>query len=182
VLLFSKVDIRSIVRGHLLTLRDNRFGDAVSYGDLAIFFGLPVVFGLGILFYRFSFRIDAVNGFLNVFSILTGLLLNLLVLVISLAAGKPSQSFNQARRLRLIKEIFANISFAVIVAVLVVCTALGALSYMRSVTGATTGIVATFLLSSLTMNFVLTLLMVLKRMYILLDKELDGTSDQPKAA
>lgn len=180
--LFNKVDLSGVIRGHFATLRDNRFGESISYGDLGLFFGLPVLFGCGLLFYHFGFRVDAVNGFLYAFSVLVGLLLNLLVLIVSMPSAKPPSNVNHARRLRLIKEIFANICFAVVVAVLVVCTALGALSYMRSNAGATTGGVATFLLSSLTLNFVLTLLMVLKRMYILLDKELEGASDHTRAA
>jgi hypothetical protein len=178
----NKIDIRGILRAHLSTLRDSRFGERLSPADLAIFFIVPCVFGGILLFSRFAFRVDAVNGFLWVFSILTGLLLNLLVLVITLASAKPPQNVSHAKRLRLIKEIFANICFAVVVAVMVMCVALAALSYMRSNPGATTGKIATFLLSGLTFNFVLTLLMVLKRMYILLERELDGVSDQPRAA
>jgi hypothetical protein len=51
-----------------------------------------------------------------------------------------------------------------------------ALSYMRSNAGATTGLGATMLLAALTSNFILTLVMVLKRMFILLHKELQ---DEP---
>jgi hypothetical protein len=181
--ILNKIDFRPILRAHFATLSDNRFGRASSIGDIVVFFGFPVAAAVALVAFGFHFRIDAVNGFLNVFSILTGLLLNLLVLVITLATSKGAQPSNPQSRVRLIREIFANVCFSVLVAVFVVCTALVALSYMRSSPGATTGIGATSLLAALTTNFILNLLMVLKRMYILLNKELNGdSSDQSRAA
>ncbi len=53
--------------------------------DIALFFGLPAVVGLTLDLLHFGFRIDAVNGFLNAFAILTGLMLNLLVLVFTIS-------------------------------------------------------------------------------------------------
>lgn len=182
-MIFSKIDVSSIIRGHLATLRDNRLGRAVSIGDLFVFFGSPLIVAIAVQIIGFHFRVDAVNGFLNVFSILTGLLLNLLVLVITLASNRPNREATQQKRSLLIREIFTNLCFSVLVAVIVVCTALVALSYMRSDPGATTGPVATWLLVGATTNFVLNLLMILKRMYILLNKELEGdTSGRSRAA
>lgn len=174
--MINKIDIRPILRAHFATLRNNRFGRAISIGDLAVFFGVPLLICAGVQWVHFHFRSDAVNGFLNVFSILTGLLLNLLVLVITLATGKFS-GLNAQKRAVLIREIFANLCFSVLVAVVVVCTALVALSYMRSKPDATTGPIATWLLTGFTSNFVLNLFMILKRMFILLDKELQGDSN-----
>lgn len=179
----NKIDVRPILRGHMATLRDNAF-ESPSLADLALFFGLPALLGLSIVVAGFRFRVDAINGFLNVFAILTGLLLNLLVLVLAIAAGKTPQNVDYRKRARLIREIFSNICFSVLNSTIVVCVALVALSYMRSNSGATAGPVATFLLCSLTSNFVLTLFMVLKRMYILLIKELrqDHPPTEVKAA
>lgn len=183
-MMFNKIDVTPILRAHFTTLRDNRLGQKLSAGDIFVFLCIPLIVATVVQFIGFHFRVDAVNGFLNVFAILTGLLLNLLVLVITLAAQKPSNQFvNQQKRALLIREIFANLCFSVLVAVIVVCTALVALSYMRSNPGATTGVGATWLLSSFTTNFVLNLFMILKRMYILLNKELQGdSSGQSRAA
>jgi ACR3 family arsenite efflux pump ArsB len=175
-MVLNKIDVTPILRAHFATLRDNRFGQAKSFGDVLVFLGVPLIVAILVQLIGFHFRIDAVNGFLNVFAILTGLLLNLLVLVITLASNKAAQQVNPQKRALLIKEIFANLCFSVLVAIVVVCTALVALSYMRSDPGATTGPGATWLLAALTTNFVLNLLMILKRMYILLNKELNGDS------
>ena len=168
------------MRGQLSTLRYNAFTNAVSRADALLFGGIPLSLAGVVVAFGFRFRIDAVNGFLNVFSILTGLLLNLLVLVLTLTATKAPDNVDTKRRNRLITEIFRNICYAVLVAVIVVCVALIALSYMRSVFGATTGPIATFSLLLLTSNFILSLLMVLKRLYVLIDKDMQ--TDQTKAA
>jgi hypothetical protein len=60
-----------------------------------------------------------------------------------------------------------------LIAISVVCVAVVSLSYMRSNAGAVTGRISTFLLGFLTSNFILTILMVIKRMYVLLTKEIE---------
>ncbi len=180
-MIFEKIDVLPILHGHIATLRDNSFGAGLSRSDAILFGCIPAAIAIGTVGIGFRFRQDAVNGFLNVFSILTGLLLNLLVLVLTLSATKAPENVDVKRRARLIREIFANICYAVLVAVVVVCIALFALSYMRSIVGATTGPWGTFSLAFLTVNFIFTLVMVLKRMFVLIDKDL-GSQSQQKAA
>ena len=181
-MLLNKVDLRPILKAHASTLTNNRFGGKGSFGDYALFFGAPALLSFGPLLWGFRFRVDAVNGFLNVFSLLTGLLLNLLVLVITLSSSVAPKDVDPRLRVRLVKEIFANTCFAVLVAVAVVCTALISLSYMRSNAGATTGPVATLALTALTLNFLLTLAMVLKRMFSLLTREIGKDASESRAA
>lgn len=176
----NKINITPILSAHIGTLRDHRFGNRLSTSDLAIFFLVPMLLGTSLLVFHFGFRSDAVNGFLNAFAILTGLLLNLLVLVFTLASAAAPMNMDVRKRKILLTEIFSNVCFCLIVAIAVVCVAVVALSYMRSSPGAVTGKVATFLLSFLTSNFILTILMVIKRMYVLLTKEIDKA--QPSKA
>ena len=169
----SKIDVRQVINAHIRTLRDNRFGNQLSAIDLCTFFDFPVLLGGALVVLRFGFRVDAVSGFLNAFSVLTGLLLNLLVLVFTLASAAAPMNMDVHKRKILLQEIFANVCFSVLTAIGVVCLSVISLSYMRSSAGAVTGRISTFLLASLTSNFVLTLLMVIKRMYVLLAKEIE---------
>jgi len=169
----SKIDVSLILSAHIRTLRDNRFGDRLCIADLIVFFAIPSLLGAALVGFRFGFRTDAVSGFLNAFAILTGLLLNLLVLVFTLASAAAPLNMDIRKRKILLTEIFSNVCFCLLVAIAVVCVAVVALSYMRSNPGAVTGKGATFLLGFLTANFVLTILMVIKRMFVLLTKEID---------
>ena len=176
-MILNKIDIRPILRGHFSTLRNNAYlSPKLFWQDGLVFFATPAALAVCVLMIGFHFRVDAVNGFLNVFSVLTGLLLNLLVLVLSMSTTKAPIQADPRMRSRLVGEIFSNVCFSVLVSISVVCVALFALSYMRSNPGATTGPIATFFLVALTTNFVLTLLMVLKRMYILISKEIESDS------
>jgi Kef-type K+ transport system membrane component KefB len=177
----NKINVLPIISRHLDTL-SNYGEEKRSWVDLTLFYVFPVLGGIVLALLKFGFRIDAVNGFLNAFSILTGLLLNVLVLVLSLTNPSPTLSVDLRLRRELLREVFANICVSILVSVGVVCTAIVALSYMKSQPGAQTGPVATFLLTSCTLNFVLTLLMVIKRMYSLLDKELERNNPLRKTA
>jgi hypothetical protein len=174
--LYDKANVLPILRAHLGTMSSYRTGKPLA-GDYIFFFGIPCMMGGVLLWFRFGFRGDAVNGFLNAFAILTGLLLNLLVLVftISVSTASSERADVQLRR-RVLKEIFTNVCYCIIVAVAATVTSLTALSYMASKPDAETGKIATFLLAFLTINFVFSLLMILKRMYKLIATEFDVSS------
>ena len=133
----------------------------------------------------FGFKADVLNGLLTAFSIFAGLLLNLLVLVFSLPQS-IAESFNPADnqaiiRRRVVREIHANISFAILISLAVVVVAIVALWTTRhneGITARETGWAATFLLVTLSANFVLTMMMVLKRMHLLISNQFDRTNQK----
>lgn len=131
--------------------------------------------------FGYGYRTDAVNGFLTAFTIFTGLLLNVLVLVFTLASASSPINVDLRMRKELLRQRFVNVCFAIVVAVVLVCTAIVALGYMRSSAGAVTGRIATILLTSCTANFVMALLTIIRRMYFLLDKELERAKPNDKA-
>lgn len=174
--LYDKADVLPILRAHMSTMSSYRTGKPLVT-DYLFFFGMPILFGATLVGFGFGFRVDAITGFLNAFAILTGLLLNLLVLVftISVSSASSERADVQLRR-RVLKEIFVNVCYCIIVAVLATATSLTALSYTESRTGAQAGKIATFLLAFFTLNFVFSLLMILKRMYKLISTEFDISS------
>lgn len=179
--MMDKIDVRPVIARHVETLSDAGTG-RIKWTDIFLFFVLPLLGGIVLVTIRFGFRIDAVNGFLNAFAIFTGLLLNVLVLVFTLAAASSPLNVDLRLRKEVLRQVFVNICFAIINAVAVVCTAMVALAYMRGIPGATTGRIATLLLTAITMNFVFTLVMIIRRMYFLLDKELERAKMVKKAS
>jgi hypothetical protein len=128
--LLTKTDISPILRAHIQTLSNYRTG-LVSRTDLALFFGVPALIATILEVFHFGFRIDAVNGFLNAFAILTGLMLNLLVLVFTISTTMTEKADFQMRK-RVLREVFVNVCFCILIAVLVTITALTALVYAIS--------------------------------------------------
>ena len=155
--------------------------DAPSKADVLLFIIFPFFLGGLAAWLGFDLKTDVLNGLLTAFSIFAGLLLNLLVLVFSFTQANaqqqsgPTEAYVSIRR-RVLRQIHANISFSIVVSLAVVVTTIVALWTLKHSEGAqpgSTGWVLTFLITLLTCNFVLTLMMVLKRMYILISDEFE---------
>ena len=176
----SKINLWWIVRQHLSTLVDYP-NKRISIQDISLFIAFPVILATFAALFDFNLNTDVLNGIMAAFSIFAGLLLNLLVLVFSFTQVNSSQpvgptdAYFTVRR-RLLREIHANISFAIVVSVAVVVVALIALWNLKHANKdnpGTTGWVTTSLIALLVSNFVLTLMMVIKRMNSIIGNELD---------
>jgi hypothetical protein len=179
----TKIDIRDIVRRHVATLRDNTDG-RLSAIDVLTFFALPLGVAYVSWHFRLTLTVDALAAVLASFAIFAGLLLNVLILVYTLSANpEPQKPFTAARR-RLVLELHDNIQFAVLISVVVVILALVAVATVSKGEGETVaraGRAATAIVAYLTSNFLLTLLMILKRIQRLLVDELDRPQPMRKA-
>lgn len=169
----DKIDVRTIVTGHLSTLRD--YGtQRRSVFDIVLFFGVPaVVAGIG-LWNTVQIHVAAVNGILTAFAIFVGLLFNLLMMVLMFlqtTQGNPADKFLQVRK-QLLREITANLSFSILISVALVGVAIFSLIGIAK-DGDVIGPIQTCLLVAGSVNFVLNLLMVLRRMYALILNEFD---------
>ena len=169
--MFSKINVTDILRDHLLTLLDVR-NQQVSKSDVFLFFGSPLLVGAAGWYFHLKFNYDGLTTILTAFSIFAGLLLNLLVVLLAFADRPDSAaSLLQVRR-QLVRELNTNISFAILVSLCVVMVSLVAVFWLagkpadQKIMSAPT----TAILVALLANFVLTLLMILKRIYVVLDE------------
>lgn len=166
----DKINPFAIVVEHLGTLRDaSDDRPRISLFDGVLHIGLPVVAGVVTFFFNARFTSDGVSLLITALSVFVGLLFNLLVLATSLRIADFANARHRAAR-RLNKEILVNIEFAICVAFLAIvillpltvtcaeCTSVGIsrLGYSS---------VATALVAAFVSAFILTLLMVLKRMH-----------------
>jgi hypothetical protein len=167
----EKIDVRQIITEHVGTFRD--YGTKhTSISDYVLFFGVPVgVAGLS-LWLRLGLTVNAVNGLLTAFSIFAGLLFNLLVMVLTFlqsTQGSAADKMLVARK-ELLRQISANLSFAILSSLAIVAVAIFALASTDQIWVPR---LAVFLLLLGSVNFTLTLLMILKRMYALLMNDFD---------
>ncbi len=156
-MMFNKIDVIQIITDHLETLTNNDTGN-VRPIDLVLFFGIPVVVAVSLLAGLGSLEDQVLTIGATVFSILGGLLLNLLILVYESLQHWSERKEPDAEVGKLLHHTFRNISFGVLTAVV-------ALLFILA-TAVSHGFVAKILSSFvyyLTCNFALTLLMVLKR-------------------
>jgi hypothetical protein len=153
----SKVDLGPMLADHLGTLKDDH--GKWRWGDVALFYGLPILVGVAI--WLLGIDINSPEGLLTAFSVLVGLLFNLLVLIfdIALKLSREQATSTRDQLVLLIRQTQANTTYALVLGLGIV-TALGVLA----ATGAEdlchrrAG-----LLTAAMLHFMLTLLMVVKR-------------------
>jgi hypothetical protein len=178
--MLAKINILKIIQDHLDTLKD--YDDTnYSWKDILLFFFFPLFVSAPIIFFTQLRLNDNLIGILvNVFAIFAGLLFNLLVLVYDAIskATRPNDSNGPSAKLRItvLKEIYSNISFEILLSLLNVLL-LSASSLFKS-DDAKTSFVNAFLsglVFYLIIVFTLTFLMVLKRVHKLLSDEIENT-------
>jgi hypothetical protein len=177
----SKIDITPIIRSHFGTLVDYST-HRLSVSDLIVFFGVPLALSVLALYVKWSCSVDALNALLAAFAIFAGLLLNLLLLVYTFSADSFQQNALEKVRVQFVRELHNNIAYSVLVSIVIVVVSLVAVTHIKMADDAAsatpkvsghTGPYSTFALVYLTANFMLTLLMVLKRIHTMMNERLE---------
>jgi hypothetical protein len=120
------------------------------------------------------FNADVLGALLTAYSIFAGLLLNLLLLVYTFSTQAEHPSALAKVRSDLVKELHDNIAYSILVSIVLVVLCMGATAYVKMYDPAKfTAPWVTGSIIFLTLNFILTLLMILKRIYVLLNSEIE---------
>ncbi|MBF0163291.1 MAG: hypothetical protein HQM01_02100 [Magnetococcales bacterium] len=173
----SKINIAPIFSGHLATLKNHTTGKT-SYYDMFVFFVIPIIFGSLSLLCDIKLSSQASSILITALSIFSGLLINVLVLIYSVYQNIPSidipEDQNQIEMVklekRILQETFSNISFANLIAIIIVII----VSIMESINIGYQEIISSFIIVAL-IHFTLTILMVLKRIHILIGHKMNQT-------
>lgn len=125
--MLSKYSVAVIIRGQLRTMRI--YGtQSLDYWEVFLLFFLPLVSPIAQNHLNLHLNKDTIATIVSAASIFAGLLLNLLVLLYSILNAIPKAEATiavQDERIRdLIEHLFYNISFAVLVCVLMVIASL----------------------------------------------------------
>lgn len=179
----SKINISIIISGHLLTLKN--VGDTkVSKTDYFTFFAIPIIFSVVFYISGFKLTTEITSLLVNFGAIFTALLLSVLVLVYD--QGEKLKDKNQeevttailgAKEI-LLEQLCFNICYSIVVSVALVFLCLIETVITGSMTPTSWSgifssldlsvILFTPLIVFLTLNLMLTILMVVKRMHTLL--------------
>ena len=168
--MLDKISLRRIWADHIDTFRD--FGTKeYKKSDFLLFFGVPVVPATLIVVFVGTTSGATITVLITSLSVFAALLLNLLLVIYSVANRRlgAAERDQDAVSRQVLREVFSNISFATATAVVGVVVLVG-LAIDSNVWGVE--IVLSAVIHYLLGVFVLTVLMILKRMHILLAKEL----------
>jgi hypothetical protein len=181
----SKINIFGVINGHMSTLIDAKTSKK-SLPDITTFYLLPLALAAFGIYFEIDFSKEATNLLVTAGALFTGLLLNLLILVYDqkskldpVNSDLPNWSEVQLRH-RVLKELYYNISYSTFISVMIVVIAIVHLFIINKVIKIPAPISISIDLSSITtspflmfigINLVLTILMIIKRIYTLLSSE-----------
>lgn len=177
-----KIDVTPIVRAHVSTMRDHS-DNRYSLADFALFYGLPVVAAVIASRLGWKFNADVLNSLLTSFSIFAGLLLTLLLLIFTFSARDEQPTMVSRLRVSLVKELHDNVAYSILIAIVLVGVTMIAITILKMNEGAEafTGPWLTGIVSFLTLHFMLILLMILKRLHIIMNREIERPSIRKSA-
>jgi len=123
----KKIDVFPIVKAHFDTLRDYSTGK-YSWVDIIVFTIIPILTAISFVYFKFSFVSEVSSLLINFGAIFTALLLSVLVMIYDQkmklidANDKSEGGLDEAMQLRLnlVSQLYVNICFAVLVSILVV--------------------------------------------------------------
>lgn len=162
----SKINFIGLIRDHFATMRNDRT-QKLSKTDIIEAYLLPIIFSAILLYFKFTLAESILNYLITSFSIFVGLLINVLVLIYSISIDdknmNPQKSNDLSSADTLIKEIFINISYSIIISSFCVV-----FSILCIIANDFQKPFITSIIIFLSINFFWTLLMILKRLHILM--------------
>ena len=168
--MLDKINVIGIVGDHIRTLR-NYGTDRPSVSDLLLFFGVPGVVAIILLHFYGILSPPLTASVTTLLSIFAALLFNLLLIVYDVTGRREEEEDRNKLKQEVLREVFSNISFAILVAICAIVSILNLLLFEEIYTAQQVLSVLSFYLVVL---FLLTLLMLLKRVHVLLRREARG--------
>ena len=180
--MFDKISIANIIKDHINTLKNNKTRK-ISYLDITLFFLLPLAISGFIVCVGISLNDALVNALITSLSIFSALLFNLLLLVYDISEKKselpdtndPVDNKRRIKTRELLREIYINISFSILVSIITVSTLL--IYFLKasnciffSINICSFEWLLALVIYYLIIQFALNLFMILKRIYVLLAK------------
>lgn len=175
--MFSRIDVRKIFKAHYRTLKNiNQKG--TSFSDIFLFILIPFGISIFLVYFEVSIKSQIAN-LVTALSILAGFLFNLLA-IIHTSLGKiknrikSKEEQTKSLKFKFANEIHSNISYNILVALfLIIFLVIFAfdIKFETMFCSCFYDKLLNFICIFLLIHFLLTLFMILNRIYILLDKE-----------
>lgn len=171
--MFDRINILKIIKDHLGTMRSlNQSSNRIYWKDFLLFFVFPIFISTLLVWKGYSFK-EQLGNLIAAISIFGGFLFNLLAIIYSQMESikKDAETEDDKVKKRFINEIHINISFCIVISICIVLTLLlttidiPEFEYLDILNKIINGL--NYFLMIL---FLLTMTMILNRVYILLKK------------
>lgn len=171
--MFSFINIKEVIKNHYKTL------ESAKAGNIILFFIIPIIFGiLSIFVNSVSENLDSILS--TSLSIFIGLFINLLILIVTLTRT-PTKEKKEIRK-QVVEETFYNITYVIIISII----ALGLIMVKNINFGfpkfydcAFKNLIS-FSFTFLFTQILLTILMIIKRIFNLFKFDIDNFNPKKK--
>jgi hypothetical protein len=167
--MFTKIDVTAVIGAHFATLKDTA-QERMSRIQLGEFLGLPLIFAIALAYLRVNVPGVAVAALLAAAAVFGGLLFNLLVVMFDVAEREPPAHVSGGAWRTFLVELNANVAFSVL-ATLAMTALLVVLAVVNTDSGIAIRLVS-FIFWYVCGLFVLTLLMIVKRVNVVFTSQL----------
>jgi hypothetical protein len=167
----DKINIGVIVKKHLKTLV-NANTDKAGTSDIITFLIFPIIVSIVLSYLHVELSDTVINIIIVSLSIFVGLLFNLIILIFDIVKGNTKNKIKN----EILEQLLVNIAFTVLLSIVaIVFTLFTFVQHHMYIKLVFTGIVY-FMLTL----FLATILMILKRMYILFENEIKDITNEKK--
>ncbi len=170
----SKPSFRALVKDHFATLV---VGDTSkrSLLDFVLLYLVPIIVGVVLVKFKLIFGRSLGYALIIALSVFAGLLFNVLLWILIIASKtRPENEELSANSRRSLKEIGSNVAYAVLISLLTIVAILLHFGFLSL--NLKSGLhLTSFFVYAMCGNFILTMLLVLKRLYGLLITQLGPT-------
>jgi hypothetical protein len=171
--MLDRINILKIIKDHIGTMRSlNQSSNRIYWKDFMLFFILPISMSILLVWKDYSFK-EQLGNLIAAISIFGGFLFNLLAIIYSQMGNikKDAETEDDKVKKRFINEIHINISFCIVLSIVIVLSLLLTTIDIPEIEFWTIlEKIINGLNYFLMILFLLTLIMILNRVYILLKK------------
>lgn len=172
--MFKRINIISIIKDHFKTLRSlNQSYNFIHWKDIILFIVIPLSIAFLITYKGYNFK-EQIGNLIAATAIFGGFLFNLLAIIYSQINNIKEDAEKEASKMKkkFVKEIHTNISFCIVLSIFIVLSLLLTTIDLpdfkfRKIIEKIFIVINYYLM----IIFVLTLMMVLNRVYVLLKKD-----------
>ncbi len=174
--MLERINILKVIVDHFGTLKSlNQRSKYINWKDAILFLAFPMLISITLTYNEFDFK-GQLGNLIAAIAIFGGFLFNLLAIIYSQIDNikKDADNENNELKQKFVKEIHVNISFCIVLSIFLILTLLTSTVYIPNwhykwVIEKTIIGINYFLLTL----FLLTLIMVINRVYILLNKTIE---------
>lgn len=157
-----KVDVSDILKDHLKSIVNHNTGKPDA-SDYITFILVPVFFGVLMSLFKVWLNDNMIANLIAGISIFIGLLLNVITILLDIVKRQDTKPLKK----ELIRELITHASFEVLISILIIVTLPTTLIKYHVIK-----YISHFFVYGLTMLFLFTLLMILKRLYLIFQSEI----------